>query len=296
MNRRHLFSAAVIGAAVATSGSAAARRTSRRGGVTIETHDRLRLHYRDIGEGRPLVFLAAWALPSDAWAYQTAALSEQGFRCIAYDRRGHGRSEDNGRGYDYDTLSDDLAAVLDALGVEDAVLVGHSMAAGEMVRYMSRHRGARVSKLLFVAPAATPCLSQYIDPAVFEVGRRTQLMRDFPKALRDGLRPLFGSPDMSQAMLDWVFDLMLRTTLEAAVGCNRAFTNADFRTELPLITAPTRIIHGTADVSARIDMTGRPTAALIANAELIEYEGAPHGLTLTHAEQLNADIAAFARS
>jgi pimeloyl-ACP methyl ester carboxylesterase len=294
VNRRQLFSAAAAGAAVASAPAAAAQRRRRSRAVTIETTDHLRLHYRDIGEGPSLVFLAAWALPSDVWAYQTAPLSEQGFRCIAYDRRGHGRSEDRGGGYDFDTLADDLAAVLNALDVEGATLIGHSMASGELVRYMTRHGGARVAKLLLIAPAATPCLSQYINPAVFEAARRNQLMRDFPKSLRENLRPLFATPDTSQAMLDWVFDLMLRTTMEAAIGCHRAFTSADFRAELPRLSVPTRIIHGTSDASAPIAITGRPTAASIPGAQLVEYEGAPHGLILTHLERVNADIAEFA--
>jgi pimeloyl-ACP methyl ester carboxylesterase len=295
MNRRQLFSAAAAGAAAASAPAAAQSSRRRSRAVAIETRDGLQLHHRDIGEGPALVFLAAWALPSDVWAYQTSALSEQGFRCIAYDRRGHGRSQDRGRGYDYDTLADDLAAVLDTLDLERATLIGHSMASGELVRYMARHAGARVSSLLFIAPSATPCLSQHIDPAVFEASRRNQLMRDFPGALRENLRSRFAAPETSQGMLDWVFDMMLRTTMEAAIGCHRAFTSADFRAELPRISAPTRVIHGTSDASAPIAITGRPTAASIPGAELLEYDGAPHGLILTHAERLNADIADFAR-
>lgn len=295
MNRRNLFTAAVATALAAPTAAHAQRPQRRRRRVEIEAHDGARLFHRDTGEGSPLVFVAGWALPSEVWNYQTVALAEQGFRCIAYDRRGHGRSDDPGRGYDYDTLSDDLAAVLDQLDLQNVTLVGHSMASGEMVRYMTRHRAARVAKLCFVAPAATPCLTQYIDPAVFEEGRRTKLMRDFPKALRDGLPP-FLTPDSSTAMLDWVFDMMLRTSQTAVIGCNIALTSADFRAELPRISAPTRILHGTRDLSAPIDITGRPTAALIPRAELIVYEDAPHGLFLTHIGRVNADIAAFARS
>lgn len=295
MNRRNVFTAAAVAAAACAAPTVAlAQRPPRRRRVEIETRDGVRLFHRITGDGAPIVFIAGWALPSDVWNYQTVPLAEQGFRCISYDRRGHGRSDDPGRGFDYDTLSDDLAAVLDGLGLENITLVGHSMAAGEMVRYMTRHSGARVSKLCFLAPAATPCLSQYIEPAVFEEGRRTKLMRDFPKALREGLPP-FLLPDSSTAMIDWVFDMMMRTSQPAVIGCNIALTSADFRAELVRITAPTRIIHGARDVSAPIDMTGRPTAALIPGAELIVYDDAPHGLFLTHIDRINADIAAFAR-
>ena len=291
MNRRQIFAAAAVGAANAAPAAAQPRRRRR---VQIETRDGVQLFHRETGDGAPLLFIAGWALPSDVWAYQTVALAEQGFRCIAYDRRGHGRSDDPGRGYDYDTLADDLAAVLDQLDLENVTLVGHSMASGEMVRCMTRHGGARVAKLIFVAPAATPCLTQYIDPAVFEASRRDKLMRDFPKALREGLPPFF-TPDSSPALQDWVFEMMLRTSHSAVVGCNRALTGADFRADLPRIAAPSLVLHGTRDVSAPIDITGRPTATAIPGAELKIYEDAPHGLFLTHTERVNADITTFAR-
>lgn len=292
MKRRDLFAAATGAALAAPTLALAQRRRSRQ--RDIVTRRGIRLHHYETGEGAPLVFIAGWCLSSEIWGYQIPVLAEQGFRCIAYDRRSHGRSDDPGRDYDYDTLADDLAAVLETLDLSSVTLVGHSMASGEMVRYVTRHGGARVSRLLFLAPAATPCLTQFVDPAVFEQGRRNGAMRDFPKSLRDGLRPLF-APDMSEAMGDWVFDMMLRTPMHAVLGCHRTFTSADFRAELPRIRLPALVIHGARDASAPIDWTGRPTAALIPGANLIVYEDAPHGLFLTHIDRVNADIAAFAR-
>lgn len=296
MNRRDVFAAAAIAAATASAPSiAAAQPARRRRRVEIETRDGVRLFHRETGEGAPIVFLSGWSLPSDVWQYQSVALAEQGFRCIAYDRRGHGRSDDPGRGYDYDTLADDLAAVLEALDLQNVTLVGHSMAAGELTRYMTRHRGARVARLLYLAPAATPCLTAHIPAAVFEAQRRTQLMADYPNALREGLGRQFAMPDTPQATLDWVFEMMTRTAFSAVIGCHRAFTGADFREELPRIDKPALVIHGARDVSAPIDITGRPTAALIPGAQLSVYEDAPHGLNLTHIARFNADLAAFAR-
>src|SRR5262247_660404 len=127
-----------------------------RSGSFIQTRDGEQLFYKDWGKGAPVVFLAAWALPSDMWDYQMVPLSEQGLRCVAYDRRGHGRSSHAGGGYDYDTLADDLAMLLDSLDLRDVTLVGMSMAGGEMVRYLTRHGGERVARLVFVATAATP--------------------------------------------------------------------------------------------------------------------------------------------
>ena len=293
MNRRDMLTVAAVGAAFAAPQARAERATRQR--ISIETGDGVRLFHRDIGEGPSLLFLSGWALPSEVWNYQTVALANQGFRCISYDRRGHGRSDDPGRGYDYDTLADDLAIVLAALDLTNVTLVGHSMASGEMVRYMSRHRSARVSKLIFIAPAATPYPANYIPPAAAAELRNEKLLHDFPRALREGLPP-FLAPTSSQGMLDWVFNMMASASHSAVVGCNIALTTADFRAELSGVRAPALVIHGTRDVSAPIDLTGRATAAAIPGAVLKVYEDAPHGLFLTEIDRVNADIAAFARA
>ncbi len=148
----------------------------------IRTPDGVGLFHRDWGGGRPVVFVASWSLPSDSWAYQMLALSEAGCRCIAYDRRGHGRSDDPGRGFDLDTLADDLAAVLESLDVQDATLVGFSMGTAEIVRYLSRHGASRVARIVLIG-TTTPMLSRAVDnplgvdPALFEAFRRDSLMR-----------------------------------------------------------------------------------------------------------------------
>jgi len=308
MYRRDLLKgagAAIGGAALLSADTAIADQrahanaSARVAGPFIETRDGTQLFYRDWGTGAPLVFMSGWALTSDCWGYQMAPLSESA-RCIAYDRRGHGRSSDPGRGFDADTLADDLAAVLDALELKNVTLVTHSMAGGEAVRYLSRHGSKRIARIALVA-ATLPFLMKTadnpdgIDPAVFENGRRNVLLRDFPKALRDNMRP-FGVAETSEAMLDWIAGLMLRCSMKALVECNRALTSTDFRQDLAKVDVPTLIVHGDKDVSAPLSITGRKTAALMPQASVKIYEGAPHGLFLTHAARLNKDLLEFTRS
>jgi pimeloyl-ACP methyl ester carboxylesterase len=307
MDRRELLKsagAAIGGAALLSADTAiadqrarASNTSARIAGSFIETRDGTQLFYRDWGTGTPLVFMSGWALTSDCWGYQMAPLSES-TRCIAYDRRGHGRSSDPGRGFDADTLADDLAAVLDALDLKNVTLVAHSMAGGEAVRYLSRYGPQRVGRIALIS-ATLPFMTKTadnpdgIDPAVFENGRRNVLLRDFPKALRDNMRP-FGVAETSDAMLDWISGLMLRCSMKALVECNRALTSTDFRPDLAKVDVPTLIVHGDKDVSAPLAITGRKTAAPQATVKI--YEGAPHGLFLTHAERLNKDLLEFTRS
>jgi non-heme chloroperoxidase len=265
----------------------------------VRTADGVNLFYRDWGQGEPVVFVAGWSLPSDSWNYQMLAVSEQGLRCVAFDRRGHGRSSDPGRGYDFDTLADDLAAVLDVLDLRDVTLVGHSTASGEIVRYLTRHGSDRVARIALLG-ATTPLLHKTadnpdgIDASYFKAFRRDELMRDFPKWIEVNLPP-FVTPETSPQMRDWVRDMVLRTSGKALLDTNRTVTTADFRDELPEITVPTLVIHGDRDVSAPLDITGRRTVEFVPGAKLRVYEGAPHGLFVTHIDRLNRDLLDFAR-
>jgi non-heme chloroperoxidase len=264
----------------------------------IERTDGTALFYRDWGTGKPMVFVAGAGVPSAMWAYQMVPLARAGFRCVAFDRRGHGRSSDPGRGYDFDTLSNDLAAVIETLDLRDVTLVGHSMGCGEVVRYLTRHGSARVARAALIAPT-TPFLLKTADNPhavekdVFEKLRAGWLL-DYPKWLAENARP-FVVPETSKAIIQWCIDLMLQTSLQAVVECNVAVTETDFRRELPRIDKPVLVVHGTVDQSAPIELTGRPTAELIHGSELQVYEGAPHGLFLTHIERLNGDLLRFAR-
>lgn len=267
--------------------------------IPIRTPDGVGLFHRDWGEGAPVVFAASWSLPSDSWAYQMLALSEAGFRCIAYDRRGHGRSDDPGRGFDFDTLADDFAAVMEALDLRDATLVGFSMGTGEVVRYLTRFGPDRVTRIALVG-TTTPMLARAadnpggVDPAMFEAFRREALMRDFPGWIDGNMVP-FVTPETPPGLRNWVRDMALRTSAKALLECNRALTAADFRAELRAITVPTLVVHGERDMTCPLELTGRPTAALVPGARLAVYEDAPHGLFLTHMARLNADLLAFVR-
>jgi non-heme chloroperoxidase len=266
--------------------------------TTIRTTDGTTLFIRDWGHGRSLVFLAGWTLSSDAWAYQMTPLSRQGFRCVAIDRRAHGRSDDPGRGLDFDTLADDIETVLEALDLRDVCLVAHSFASGEAVRYLTRHGSGRVSRVLLLAPAAIPFIRQTDDnpigvPQSAIDAHLAGLENNFPGWIEASSAPYFGDA-ASRPLIDWTANDMLRASLQATIELARILTQTDFRPELKRIDVPVLIVHGTADVSAPIEITGRPAAALIPGADLVEYEGAPHGLYFTHRHRLNAEIANFA--
>lgn len=265
----------------------------------ISARDGTPLYYKDWGSGKPIVFIAAWGLNADMWQYQMTHMVSRGFRCVAYDRRGHGRSAQPSNGYDYDTLSDDLAAVLDELDLHQAALIGHSMAGGEIVRYLSRHGAGRIGRVALIAPATpfllkTPDNPDGVPGEIFDQAR-ARSMTDFPKWLADNARPFFVA-DTSQAMIDWVLRLMTQTSLKAILDCNRAIVETDFRSELPRVNVPTLIVQGDNDASTPLDLTGRKTAMLIPGAKLKIYEGAPHGLMFTHTDRLNRDLIAFAES
>lgn len=262
----------------------------------VNAPDGTPLFLRDWGEGHPVVFAASWALNSLMWQYQMAALTNAKLRCVAYDRRGHGRSGDPGGRYNFNTLADDLARVVESLDLTNVTLVGHSLGCCEIARYLTRHGADRIDRIVFLAPA-TPMLQKApdnpdgIEPAIFEAVRALW-RQDFPKWLADNARP-FVMPDTCQAAIDWFIAQMRETSLQAIIELNRELTEADFRPELRDIVLPALILHGTNDVSAPISLTGRRCAQLMRNSELKIYEGAPHGLFMTHSEQVNSDLLKF---
>ncbi len=265
----------------------------------IAAKDGTALYYKDWGKGRNVVFASSWGMNSDMWQYQMTPMVSQGFRCVAYDRRGHGRSAQPAHGYDYDTLADDLGVVIEQLDLREVTLLGHSMAGGEIVRYLSRHGAGRISRIVLIAPTTpfllkTPDNPDGVPKEAFDQVR-AQLSADYPKWLVDNARPFFVA-STSQAMIDWVLRLMTVASLKALLDCNQSFVEADFRAELPKIGVPTLIIQGDKDASTPLDLTGRKTAKLIPGAELKVYEGAPHGLMFTHMDRFNRDLVAFAQS
>lgn len=257
------------------------------------------LHCHDEGAGPPVVFLASWSLPGASWRRQVVALRAAGLRCITYDRRGHGHTPDPGQGYDFDTLADDLAAVLDAFDLHGVTLVTFSAGSGEAVRYLTRHGTARVARLAMVAPT-TPLLVRRddhpdgVDPAVFEAFVQTELRPDWPGWLDRNARP-FGGPDVAQSELDEVIAQALQASPAALEGLYRELTTADMRHELTTLHLPVLVIQGDGDLSSPPHLTGHPTAALVPGARLIVYQDAPHGLPVSHPTRLNADLLAFTR-
>jgi pimeloyl-ACP methyl ester carboxylesterase len=263
----------------------------------VRTRDGVDLFYRDWGSGKPVLFVAGWSLPSDSWNYQMLALREHGMRVIAFDRRGHGRSSDPGRGYDFDTLAADIAAVIEALDLSGVTLVGHSMGCNEIVRYLSRHGRARVERAALLG-TMTPCVSRRadnpggLDPALFEYFRREQLMKDFPKWVDDNMTP-FVLEETPAGMKAWLRQMAFTASAHALYECNLALTTSDLRPDLPLIDVPVLVIAGERDASAPLALAARPTVELLPDARLKVYAGAPHGMFITHLQQVNADLLEF---
>jgi pimeloyl-ACP methyl ester carboxylesterase len=229
------------------------------------------------------------------WDYQIVHLVDRGCRCIAYDRRGHGRSSQPGNGYDFDTLADDLATMIEELDLTDLTLIGHSMAGGEIVRYLTRHGDDRVARVALLGPTLpffmkTADNPNGIDKSVFEAARAAW-RKDFRKWLDDNTAPFF-VPETSPGMVKWLIGLTEQSSLKAMIDCNISTTETDFRPELPAINVPTLILHGDKEASVPLALS-LETAALMPNCRLEVYEGAPHGLFITHMERVNADLAAF---
>ena len=270
---------------------------------TIETRDRVCLYVKDMGEGRPVVLTHGWSLSADWWDHQSVALANAGYRVITYDRRGFGRSDQPWRGYDYDTLADDLADIIRALGVEGATLVGYSMGSGEVARYMSRHGESGVAQAALVAPIAPLLLRSDDNPHGFDPAKfdrdTADLTADRAGFFRSYFKSMYGvgllTSPVGAATLDWTWSLAMQAGLHPLLATRAAFRNTDFRPDLPAFAVPTLVVVGTDDNAAPPDATGRAAAAGIAGARLIEYEGAGHGLPITHKERLTKDLLEFLR-
>jgi pimeloyl-ACP methyl ester carboxylesterase len=297
---------ALKSALAALTGGVAMLASARRAEASVKppfvtTRDGTRLFVRDWGTGRPVVFVAPWALCADWWDVHMTTLAGRGLRCIAYDRRGHARSDEPGGGYDFDTLADDLATVIERRDLQNVLLVGHSMGGCEVVRYLTRHRSRRVTRVVLIAPVTPFTLKTDTNPdgaprEALERGREG-LTRDLHRRIAEAAPAFFGAPAnpvSAQAMEWWTRMMVDRCSLKVMLDLHRIMTETDFRPELPTITVPTLILHGDRDVSARLDFTGRRTQQLIPRSELKVYEGAAHGLPFTHAEQFQADLLALA--
>jgi non-heme chloroperoxidase len=271
----------------------------------VEASDRTRLFYAEWGAGRAVVFANGFGMPGDMWNYQRDDLAAAGFRCITYDRRGHGRSDRPASGYDMDTLADDLASLIEGIGVADAVLVGHSMGAAEVVRCLTRHGTARVSGIVLSAPTTPSVLKSDespggLDPESLEASWDL-LRRDAGTFLAASTSsgPNYWGVDhhVSPLVSEWAMRQIMDTPPSVLIETNRAALYADFTAELPQISVPALVIHGDADGGATaLELTGRRTAAMIPQARLVVIHNAGHGLYVSEAGQYNAELIKFFQS
>jgi len=262
------------------------------------------IFYQDIGAGQPVVLIHGWPLDHSMWDEQVTALTEAGYRCIAYDRRGFGKSDKPFNSYDYDTLSDDLNALMEALHLENVVLIGFSMGGGEVVKYFSRHGGKGVSKAVLVSSIAPFLLQTSDNPEGVpqeqfdEITKNIKL--DRAKFLGGFAKDFYGvgflSNPVSEELLTSNLITAMQATLNATLKCAASFSSTDLRADMASINVPTLIIHGDADKTVPIKPTGEQAAQMIAGATFKVYEGEPHGLFITAKERLNKDLIAFLQS
>jgi non-heme chloroperoxidase len=268
---------------------------------TITTVDGTEIYYKDWGTGQPVVFSHGWPLSADAWEDQMFFLADHGYRCIAHDRRGHGRSSQPGEGNEMNTYADDLAALVKTLNLKDAIHVGHSTGGGEVTRYIGRHGTSRVAKVVLIGAVPPLMLKTEANPGglpidVFDQLRagvqadRSQLFREFSLPFygynRDGAKP-------SQGVRDFFWLQAMWSGLKACYECIKAFSETDFTEDLKKFDVPTLILHGDDDQIVPIDAAARQSVKLVKNARLVVYEGAPHGMCTTLKDRVNQELLAF---
>jgi non-heme chloroperoxidase len=270
----------------------------------ITTKDGTEIYYKDWGEGPAVTFSHGWPLNSDAWDGQMLFLMQNGFRAIAHDRRGHGRSSQPSSGNDMDTYADDLAALIEALDLNDVTLVGHSTGGGEVARYIGRHGTARVAKAVLIAAVPPIMLKTAVNPEglpieVFD-GIRAGLARDRSQFYKDLATQFYGAnrpgAQVSQGLLDQFWTWSMQSGLLNAYECVKAFSETDFTEDLKQFDVPTLVLHGEDDQIVPVRDSAVKSARLVKGAKDIYYPGAPHGITATHQDQVNAELLRFLRS
>jgi non-heme chloroperoxidase len=271
---------------------------------TITMKDGTEIYYKDWGEGPVVTFSHGWPLNSDAWGGQMLFLAQNGFRAIAHDRRGHGRSSQPSAGNDMDTYADDLAAVIEALNLKDVTLVGHSTGGGEVARYIGRHGTARVARAVLISAVPPLMLKTPANPDGLPIelfdGLRAGLFNDPGQFYRDFALSFFGAnrvgAKVSQGLLDDFWRLSMQAGLLNAYECIKAFSETDFTDDLKKFDVPTLVLHGEDDQIVPVKDSARKSARLVNGAKEIYYPGAPHGITATHQDQINAELLRFLQS
>jgi len=270
---------------------------------TIMTKDGNRIFYKDWGKGQPIVFSHGWPLNADTWDEQLFFFASNGYRAIAYDRRGHGRSSQPWNGNDMDTFADDLSSLVDQLSLKDAVLTGHSSGAGDVTRYLGRYGTQRVAKAVLVSSIPPLMVKTDANPsgtpkAGFDA-TRAALLKDKAQFYKDLAFPFFGAnrPEskVSEGVRDEFFVQCMQAGFKAAYDGIKAFSETDFTEDLQKIDIPVLIIHGEDDQNVPIDDSAKMSSKILKRAILKIYPGAPHGLPVTHRDQFNADLLSFIR-
>jgi len=270
---------------------------------TIKTADGTRIYYKDWGKGKPVLFSHGWPLDGDMWDSQLNFLAEKGYRVIAFDRRGFGRSEQPWTGYDYNTFASDINDLITCLDLQNVTLVGFSMGGGDVTRYINNYGTARVDGLVLLG-AVTPIFGkaddfpQGVDHSVF-AGIQAGLRKDRAQFISDFAAPFYGinaGQTVSEGVLTQTLNIALLASLKGTLDCVTAFATTDFRPDMAKVDVPALVIHGSNDQIVPFESTGKLAAEMIEGAQLKVYDNAPHGFAVTHSDQLNADLLAFLKS
>jgi non-heme chloroperoxidase len=270
----------------------------------IKARDGAEIYYKDWGSGQPVVFSHGWPLSADAWEDQMLFLGARGYRCIAHDRRGHGRSSQPWDGNEMDTYADDLATVVEKLGLKDAIHVGHSTGGGEVARYIGRHGTERVAKTVLISAVPPLMLKTAANPgglplAAFEA-IRAGVLADRAQFFQDLTLPFYGAnrpgAKVSEGLRHWFWLQGMQAGLKGVFDCIKAFSETDFAQDLKKFDVPTLIIHGDDDQIVPIGASAMLSSKLVKGSTLKIYPGAPHGLPSTHKDRVNADLLAFFKS
>ena len=271
---------------------------------TITTKDGTSIYFKDWGAGKPVVFSHGWPLTADAWDPQMLFLGQHGYRVIAHDRRGHGRSGQSWGGNNLDTYADDLAEVMEALDLKDVTLIGHSTGGGEVTRYVGRHGNKRLSKLVLIGAIPPLMLKTAANPGGLPLSAfdelRAGVVADRSQFMKDLSMPFYGYNKPGAKISQGVRDSFWRQSMEASIigtyECIKAFSETDLTEDLKKIDVPTLILHGDQDQIVPIGASALLSSKIVKNATLKVYPGAPHGMTVTLADQINADLLAFLKS